>query len=274
MIKNSLVYSLFAFIFSVCVKTWRVFADSVTCRILAKIFHAFSDTYSKSVFRRIFISDGLICATKTSVIYKIIYFPVRLLQIISGFFFTNLDKSKQNSISDKVITKLSDGSVFVKLMLCVWNFVLSFSGMFSLVTLSIFLIPHSKWNNIYALLIAIIMTIFVFMKNSCNASTLKTIDTYRIPASFICFFGCIAFSAIISSDRTDSIRVLAFYVTAAIMCLTVSAMLKTHKDFKRFLGIMYTVTILIGAIGIIQGIIGVEANESLTDLSLNKDMPG
>lgn len=274
MIKNSLTYSLIAFVVSVFQKTWYVFKNSVTYRVLSKIFHAFSDTYSKSLFRKIFVSNGLTYAVKTSIIYKIIYFPVKLLQIVSSFFFANLDKSKPNSVSDKVLNRLSDSSVFIKLVLCIWNFILSFSGMFSLLALGIFIIPHDNWNNLYALLIAVIMTVFVFMKSSCNKSSLKIIDTDRIPAALICFFGCIAFSTIVSAERSDSIRVLAFYVTAAIMCLTVSAMLKTDKDFKRFLGIMYAVTILMGAIGIVQGIIGVEASESLTDLSLNKDMPG
>lgn len=270
MIKNSLTYGFFVFVWSTFQKIWFVFKNSVSYTVLSGIFHFFSNAYSNSAFRAVFVKDNLSSKTNTSVIYKIISLPIKLAQIISGFFFTNLDKSKNHSATGKIISTLAQGSFFAKLLMYVYNFVLSFSGFFSICALGIFLIPHSNWDNIFALLISLLMAAVVFMRDACG----KIIDVKKIPASFICFFGCIVFSTIASVNRSDSIRVLAFYVTALIMCLTVSAMLKTDKDFDRFLCVMYAVTVIIGVIGVVQGIIGVEADESLTDITLNKNMPG
>jgi O-antigen ligase len=84
----------------------------------------------------------------------------------------------------------------------------------------------------------------------------------------------LAASTFISYDIADSARVLTFFITSYTLCFSVYAVVRSEKGLDIITGFMYAVLQIMSAFAVVQRILGIEADASLTDLELNKDMPG
>jgi len=142
-------------------------------------------------------------------------------------------------------------------------------GAFSCV---MYLVPGPYWRNQYALMIAL----FLFV--------LAAVDAYRRDEFFLrtrdlglglllFLFACFT-GMCVSGNLNEGIRVFCFFVTAFLLCFAITGILSDHSRLMSMLGFLYAVLVVTGLIAIAQRIIGVEADPSLTDLTLNAGMPG
>ncbi|MBQ4110505.1 MAG: O-antigen ligase family protein [Clostridia bacterium] len=135
-----------------------------------------------------------------------------------------------------------------------------------------FVVPHDFWNNIYGLGIAVILFALyvVVLLSGRNFS-------YRISElniGLLIFMFMTAVSVFISYAPRDSFRVFLFFITAYIFMFVISGSIKEENTLHKFLGLVYLTVQITAVICIIQGIIGVEADAVLTDMTTNEGLPG
>jgi len=273
MIKNSLVCRFFLWLVSLAKAVIHVFSQSAVYRAVCSVVDFFADAYGKSRVHSLFTKKDIEENSHSSLFYGAVGFFTRLAEKIAAFFLVNTDKMKHSSLSSRFLSGAGKGSVVVKAASPAWNFAFSFTGAFSLLMALVFVVPHAMWNNTYALLISLLMAFVVLCAASCGRKYVQ-IAPDKLWLSFIFFAFSTVLSTLLSKDVSDSIRVLAFFLTSFVMCLSVSSILCSKAALRRFLLVMYLVTIVTSIVAVYQGVVGVEADASLTDLSVNADMPG
>ena len=144
-------------------------------------------------------------------------------------------------------------------------------GLLLLVTLSI---DHARWNNMYALLGVLAVSVLFVLAGSTRRG--QRFDVKSLGPYVILNMAVICCSTLISQDPWLSLRFLVFQLTAfLILILTVSSV----KDYRQFqlLITLVVIGITVAALyGCYQGIVGVDVDTSQTDLTLelNQGMPG
>lgn len=139
--------------------------------------------------------------------------------------------------------------------------------------LVLFLVPHTFWNNLYAAgMAAALVGVYILCILSGKSAFGKSVFGIWFP--FLLFMGATALSTLGSPAMGDSIRTLAFFITAFLFSLLVSGMLSSYEKTEKFIGYMLLAVGVTAVYAIYQRIMGVKADASLTDLSLNAGMPG
>ena len=249
------------------------FKTSACFAALQSATESVSRVYGKSATHGALTLENIESGSEKSVFYRIFSAVCAVFLKITDALFANLDKVKNNSAFDKVLKKGAYGSVVLRAIYAAYNFICSYTGLFSLAAAAIFLIPHDFWNNSYALLVSLFMAFIVLCAHASGRENVR-IKPEKMWLCFIVFIVSTVFSSVMSKSVGDSVRVLAFFVTSFVMCMSESAFLCSREALRRFTALMHAVTVITGAVAVIQGIIGVEADASLTDLTLNSDMPG
>lgn len=153
------------------------------------------------------------------------------------------------------------------------SYVLHLETLLFLSVLFIFIVPHDLWNNLYATLLVAGLGGIYFL---CLLGRKKHIgrNASGIWFPFLFFVFATFLSVIGSPSMGDSIRTLAFFVTAFGMCLLLYGTLTSYEKLEHLLKYMVLLVGATAAYAVVQRIMGVEADASLTDLDLNKGMPG
>ncbi len=153
------------------------------------------------------------------------------------------------------------------------SYILHLETLLCLSVFVIFIVPHDMWNNLYAtLLTAGLVGMYFLCLLSGKRALGKNAAAIWFPFLFFVFSTLI--SIVGSPTMGDSIRTLAFFVTAFGMCLLLYGTLSTYEKVEHFLKYIVLLVGATAAYAVVQRILGVEADASLTDLSLNKGMPG
>jgi O-antigen ligase len=185
----------------------------------------------------------------------------------------NLEKTTQSGVTVRAAKYLSSSSVLVRLVKPVTGFVFSFEGIIAIICGAVFCIPHEMWNNLFGLAASVVMLLLAIIAAICKKDKIS-VRPDRLWLSFILFVFASVFSTVFSMNRGDSLRVFAFFATSFIMYAAVRIIASGEDGRRRMLFVMYVVTIATAVYAVYQGIVGVEADPSLTDLTLNSDMPG
>ncbi len=240
------------------------FMQSRFYTFLVKIVTLFADAFSESKTRKVLIGKGAIERyADSSVFYRAL---CKVTDAVIGFFVKIcqfFETGAENSLTAKIY------GLFFKRSLR--ENILAFTAFVCVV---IFAIPHDFWFNMFALLFAVVLFILYII-----AAADKTVDRAGTNAksiwlSMLVFGFCLILSTLVSYDRADSVRVLIFFVTAFMLCFVLYAMLRKESDFDVIGGFMYAVLIFTSLLAFVQRLLGVEADAALTDMTLNKDMPG
>lgn len=273
MIKNSCVLRLLLGLWSFIKYVIAIFRESVVYRIVCGIVDFFANSFSKSFIHRLCTARDIENHSPTSVFYRAFSGEVNFFKKISDFLFCNVDRIKGNGVFAKALHKVSKGSVLSAVVSPVWSFCFSFTFAFCAVCSLIFVVPYDHWNNMYALILSVLLFGIMLMASACKRQYVCFEPDKLWLCLIIFMFACVC-STVISGDIGDSIRVLAFFITSFLLCVSVSAMLCSKHALNVFMACMYAVTIFTGLVGVYQRITGVAADASLTDLSMNADMPG
>lgn len=257
MFKESIPGKLFFAI----VKLLKTFEFSGTYRILSAVKNFFVKIFKGSVIYKFFYhEDKIQTYTEKSAVLK--WVDKLIIRFISFFssIYKKLRGINSGSINNNIYNRINSTGYF--------NF-RSILGMFIILMVCI---PGAMWNNLYGLLMAVMLFGLYFLSLLSGKSfscRLAKFDILMLIFMFASFMGIV-----ISDAPGDSIRIFMFFITAFLFMLLVSGSVKKTEQLQSFTGLISIGLILTSLYCIYQGIVGVEIDVRLTDISTNQGMPG
>jgi len=255
MVQSSFVCTLF-------VKLWMALCQSKVIKVLTVITNALERGIKNNRFINAFAKHNpLEQYAETSLFYG-------LLSKIAGVFtklftgiYNRIRKINSGSICEKIYGNTFAGSYIFKMEI-----------MLSLAVFVMMLVPHKLWNNMLALGIAFLLTVFYVLTLSSGKPMGQNVKAIWLPLLFFAF--SVALGVLVSAEKGDSIRVLIFFATSFMLCLCVYGTLTDFERINKFMLAVFAMLVVTSAFAVLQRIAGIEADASLTDLNLNENMPG
>lgn len=245
--------------------TAKIFLQSKLYAILLTAVNFFAGSFDKSKTRKVLIGKGNIenCA-ETSGLYAFLGKVVSLVTGITDKICTSVAKSYPESVVKRIYDRF-----FERPFEEMYIYFVSFVSVF------IFIIPHNFWSNIFGMFFAaVLFLLYIVALSGSNKECVPGKNVNNIWFSVIVFGFSLMISCFVSYDMGDSIRVLLFFVTSFMLCHVIYASVKSMTGLEVICGFMYATLIITSAFALIQRVMGVEADASLTDLTLNEGMPG
>lgn len=135
-----------------------------------------------------------------------------------------------------------------------------------------FVMPHESWNNAYAVVAAVGFLALYLILVGCGKRKLLYPDKLGFP--FALFAIALLVSLLFTQSRSDSIRILLFFIAAFIFTYVIAADISDEKRLVKLLAFIYAAVILTSLYAIIQRKFGlVYVSASFTDLKLNTGIP-
>lgn len=140
------------------------------------------------------------------------------------------------------------------------------------VFLLMFIIPGDLWRNAFGLLFAFALLFVRFCSAAAQGKPLLRIQQIGFP--LLIFMAATVLGVAGAGDVGEALRVFTFYLAAFLFCLVLLGEIDTEKKLRTILAFLYAALVIGGVYAVIQRIQGVPVDPSLTDISLNADMPG
>ena len=243
----------------------ETFLQSGLYAVLLAIVNFFAGAYAESGLRKFLVGKGDIERfAPDSAFYRV------LGGVICGFigFFAGICKALRTGVKDSAVVRLFC-AVFRGSYRERYVYFVAFVSVF------IFIIPHNYWSNTFGLLFAMLLfALYIVAVSGAKSISRPGTNFNAVWFSMLMFGFSLLVSCFISYDRADSVRVLMFFFTSFMLCMVLYASLRSSRDFDIMGGFMYAALIITSLLAFAQRVMGVEADASLTDLTLNKDMPG
>ena len=247
---------------SVLGKTYYIWLQSGVFAIMQTIFRAFSRAFSESTIVHWFVKDSRIEPIYSQSIFARIFKAILdFITCVTGRIFSAIRKAAQGSVSEAFVNRFVKGSFFI-------NFETMLGGFICLM----FIIPHDYWSNPYALLAA--LGLFVLYLLMVGAGKRKSYYLHEMGLPVLLFALACVFSLAFSFARSDSFRVFLFFVTALLLLYVISADITTKERLMKLLGFIYLAVVVSALFAFYQRLTGVDVSSSLTDLEINKGVPG
>ena len=242
---------------------YAVFSESLAARFLYGVIRAVGIACAESVPGRFLRREtGIEVYASSSVFYRVLSAIINGVLRFFGKIYAFFARVNSESINRRFFDSVLQNSYVLHLetLLCLSVFI-------------IFIVPHALWNNLYATLLTAGLCGMYFLCLLGGKLPLgKNAAGLWFPFLLLVFS---TFQSVIGSPAMgDSIRTLAFFVTAFLMCLLIYGTLSTYEKTEHLLKYIVLMVALTAVYAVVQRIMGVEADASLTDLSLNKGMPG
>ena len=140
------------------------------------------------------------------------------------------------------------------------------------VFLLMLIIPGTLWRNIFGLLFAFCLLAVRFFSAAYRGQPMLKIQQIGIP--LLIFMAASVLGVFGAGDKGEAARVFTFYLAAFLFCIVVFTEINTEKKLRTILAFLYVALVIGGIYAVVQRIQGVPVDPSLTDITLNKDMPG
>jgi putative inorganic carbon (hco3(-)) transporter len=247
---------------SVLGKTYYIWLQSAVFAFLQSIYRVFSRAFADSRIIHLFVRDSRIEPIYSQSLFARIIKAI--MDFITGLFarlFASIAKAAQGSIASAFVNRFLKTSFF-------FNFETILGGFICLM----FIIPHSYWSNPIAF--AAVLAIFVLYLVLVSAGKRKIYYLHDMGFPILLFALACVISLAFSFDRSDSFRVLLFYITSLLFLYVISADITTRERMMKLLGFIYIAVVLSALYAIYQRFVGVAVSASLTDLTTNEGVPG
>lgn len=241
-------------ILSLVVRFWDAVIACFRGSILCRICRGIGDAYRNSIMCRLFKARDLSGeAWDGSLLYKFLHRGMNLIpDLLQG-----RNQTSQNSLKNSRLLPFFGNCVVP---------VIGFMMLFLLI------VPQSRWDNMYSLVIIIFAGALFFLSGLSNETRrfdFKSLGPWPVIFAVVTFF-----SLLWSKSFSLSFRFFFFGLTCALLVLLIVSATRSISDLHRLLGLS-AVGLLIGCVyAVLQNYVGVEADEVLTDLSLHSYMPG
>ena len=151
--------------------------------------------------------------------------------------------------------------------------ILRFDTLFGLFCCGMFLVPHDNWNNVYALIGALVFLVAYLLSAAGGSRKLLYPDALGLGLALFAL-ACVL-SLLFSTARRSSMRVLLYYFTAFLLCYLIVATCRDRRSLRRLLAFLYVSMLLVSLVGIAQRLLDlVEVDYLYTDTSINEGVPG
>lgn len=244
----------YVIMFLIWLKT--AFTSSAVYGFISHITDKISKTYSESKLKRILSGKGDIedRYAQTSVFYRTIDFFIKPFYVI----LRKMQSLASESVIFGTLKKVYENS-------CIINNVCDVP----FICFLIFVVPHSMWNNMYAVAAAVAMFVIAALKY-----VYKNENHAKIWLVLFLFLFCTAMSCVVSYGRGDSVRVFVFVCCAVLMCISVCMYISNKKHLEKFIKWMFFAAVATAVTAFVQRAMGIETDELLADMTLNAGMPG
>ncbi len=148
----------------------------------------------------------------------------------------------------------------------------NFAWFYGLVFLGCYLCPGPLWRNQFGLLLSMLLFCLMLL-DAWNHERLP-FRASDLGLGFWLFVFASVLGVMVAADRGEALRVFCFYLTALLFCLSLVGIVTNRGRLMAVLGFLWLTLVLTGGYAIVQRIVGVETNASLTDLTVNAGMPG
>lgn len=247
---------------SILGKTYYIWLQSGTFAFLQTIFNAFSNAFSESKIVHWFVRESRVEPIYEKSLFARIFKAIfDFIAHIISCIYKAITLAARGSVSAAFVNRYVKGSFFI-------NFETILGGFICLM----FIIPHDYWSNTYALLAAVGLFGLYFIMVGAGKRKMYYLHDMGLPVTLF-MMACVA-SLGFSFDRGDSFRILLFYVTALLLMYIIFADITTKERMIKLLGFIYIAVIFTALFAFYQRITGVAVSASLTDLDLNKGVPG
>ena len=167
------------------------------------------------------------------------------------------------------IKPTADRSIFVT---CLEAFGRYTVPVFCVMVFSLLIIPQTRWNNMYSLLFAAAALIFFWLSGIKDPERRLSLGNI---GAFPCIYALTVFLCLLWSDAFSlSLRFFFFGVTCMICVVVFVNAFNSEKKILWFTVFLAGGLFISSAYAMLQRYMGVEADEVLTDLTLNANMPG
>lgn len=247
---------------SILGKLYYIWTYSIAYSWLQTIYRGFSRSFKNSRLVHLFVRDS-----RVEPIYESSLFARALkwiFDLITGLFsklFALISRLAEGSVTKRFVNRFIKSSFFINYETFLGGFILL-----------MFIVPHNYWSNTYALLSVI--GLFVLFQLMVSAGARKQFYVHNLGFPLLLFAIACVFSLGFSNDRSDSLRVLLFYVTALMFVYLIAADITTKERLMKLLGFIYFAVLITSLFAVYQRLVGVSVSASLTDLDSNKGVPG
>jgi len=247
---------------SVLGKAYFIWLQSAVFAFLQSIFRPFSRAFANSTIIHWFVRDSRIEPIYSRSIFARIFKSV--LDFITGLFgrlFSAIGKASKGGIASAFVDRFVKTSFFL-------NFETILGGFICLM----FIVPHEYWSNPFAFIA--VLAIFILYLCMVSAGKRKIYYLHDMGFPILLFALACVISLAFSFDRSDSFRVLLFYITSLLFLYVISADITTHERMMKLLGFIYIAVLISALYAVYQRFTGVAVSASLTDLTVNDGVPG
>jgi len=133
------------------------------------------------------------------------------------------------------------------------------------------IVPHMYWNNLYSVLAAVFYLIMYFVNCALKR---KKISITSVDFFFVLFALAVVIAAMTSIVPADSFRIFLFFAASLLFSFILASSINSKKSLNLVLFTVYLAVAATSLYAIYQGIVGVEVDPTLTDVEVNKGMPG
>ena len=145
----------------------------------------------------------------------------------------------RGSVTERFVNRFIKGSFFINYETFLGGFILL-----------MFIVPHDYWSNTYALLA--VVGLFVLFQFMVAAGARRQFYLHNMGFPLLLFMIACVFSLGFSNDRSDSFRVLLFYVTALMFVYLIAADITNKERLMKLLGFIYFAVIITSLYAIYQ----------------------
>ncbi len=245
----------------------RVFASSLFCRVLCAVADGIANCYASSVLHKMLSTREVERNSGSSVFYRIysalikgaVGIAVSVVGFLSDCARSSLVFGRRGAASHEENKTGAQNGIYI--------------GFFGFIIAVMFCVPHSLWNNLFGLGIALVLFAWVIY-GVCTHKDNVCIRPDKTYLSLLLFFASLILSIVMSKNTADSIRIFMFFITSVLLCVSISMFASKKNAFESVCVMLFACVVVTGVVGIVQAILKVEADASLTDLTLNANMPG
>lgn len=162
-----------------------------------------------------------------------------------------------------------DGSLFCRALSAVGGVPWLWLGLLMLVML---VAPHELWNNAYGLVGAVGVT-GLFVLGAMFRRTAR-LELDQLGPYVTLYMGMICYALLTSLATRLSMRFFLFHVTAFLIALLAVSSVKKLEQLQTLCALAVGGLAIAALYGCYQGIVGVEIDYSLQDMTVNAGMPG
>lgn len=134
------------------------------------------------------------------------------------------------------------------------------------------MVPHSRWDNRYALMGAVALFGLFALGNAARRS--KRLEMDRLGPHFTLFMGFICCGFLWSLSWGLSLRFVGFYLAAFLLCLLAVSTVERYEQVEAVVILVVAGLTVAALYGCYQGVTGVEVVANQQDMLVNAGMPG